>query len=165
VIYVGSFSKSIFPGLRLGYMVGSETFIREARALRMVVVRHPPGHLQRTVANFLSLGHFDALVARMGQTYRRRREVMQEAIDRRGLHVAGSDVSGGSSFWMKTPDSIDARDLALAVRQRGVLLEPGHFFFDDPEDGAHYYRIAYSSIESAKISAGIDIIADTIAEF
>jgi len=86
-------------------------------------------------------------------------------IDRRGLHVAGSDVSGGSSFWMKTPDSIDARDLALAVRQRGVLLEPGHFFFDDPEDGAHYYRIAYSSIESAKISAGIDIIADTIAEF
>jgi GntR family transcriptional regulator/MocR family aminotransferase len=71
VIYVGSFSKSLFPGLRLGYIVGSETFIREARALRMVVVRHPPGHLQRTVANFLSLGHFDALVARMGQTYRR----------------------------------------------------------------------------------------------
>jgi hypothetical protein len=132
VIYVGSFSKSLFPGLRLGYMVGSETFIREARALRMVVVRHPPGHLQRTVANFLSLGHFDALVARMGQTYRRRRDVMQEAIDRRGLHVAGSDVSGGSSFWMKTPDGIDARDTCPGGQAKGSAARAGSFLLREP---------------------------------
>ena len=66
---------------------------------------------------------------------------------------------------MKTPDGIDARDLALAVRQRGVLLEPGHFFFENPEDGRHNFRIAYSSIDSARIPPGIDIIADTIEAF
>lgn len=164
VIYIGSFSKSLFPGLRLGYVVGSEIFIREARALRAAILRHPPGHLQRTAANFLSLGHYDALVARMGQAYRRRRDTMQEAIARCGLHSVGLDVSGGSSFWMKTPDGIDARDLALELKDRGVLIEPGHVFFEQPEDGGRYYRIAYSSIESAKISAGIELIAETLAD-
>ncbi|MDF1610448.1 PLP-dependent aminotransferase family protein [Hoeflea sp. YIM 152468] len=163
VIYIGSFSKSLFPGLRLGYVVGSEIFIREARALRAAILRHPPGHLQRTAANFLSLGHYDALVARMGQVYRKRREIMQEALTRCGLPSPGLSVAGGSSFWMKTPEGIDARDLARDLKERGVLIEPGDVFFERPEDGARYYRIAYSSIESSKIASGIELIAQTLA--
>ena len=65
VIYAGSFSKSIFPGMRLGYLVGPPSFIAEARALRSMVLKHPPGHIQRTVAYFLSEGHYDALINRM----------------------------------------------------------------------------------------------------
>ncbi|HCQ66594.1 MAG TPA: GntR family transcriptional regulator, partial [Rhodobacteraceae bacterium] len=69
VIHVGSFSKSLFPGLRLGYVVAAEEFVREARALRGLLLRHPPGHIQRTAANFLALGYYDAQVKRMARAY------------------------------------------------------------------------------------------------
>jgi DNA-binding transcriptional MocR family regulator len=130
VIHAGSFSKSIFPGLRLGYLVGPAGFIAEARALRVAVLRHPPGHVQRTAAYFLSLGHYDALVNRMKQTFRRRRIVMDEAIRAQGLVVAATGGFGGSSFWMRAPEGVDTVPLAERLKARGVLIEPGRAFFD-----------------------------------
>ncbi|THD82934.1 PLP-dependent aminotransferase family protein [Aliigemmobacter aestuarii] len=163
VIYIGSFSKSLFPGLRLGYLVGPESFIREARALRADVLRHPPGHVQRTAAYFLSLGHYDAMINRMKAAYRRRRTVMEEAIAEHGLTVAGQGGFGGSSFWMRAPDHVDTGELALRLRAKGVLIEPGQVFFAREGAPRNYYRLAYSSIPQGRIPDGIRLIAEGIA--
>lgn len=162
VIYAGSFSKSVFPGMRLGYLVGPASFIREARALRLMMLRHPPGHIQRTVAYFLSLGHYDALINRMRNAYRRRRQVMEEAIRENGLVVAGQGGFGGSSFWMRAPAGVDTEKLAEALRADGVLIEPGRAFFDPAQAPRNFYRLGYSSISPAKIPEGIARIGRAI---
>ncbi|MEM9635013.1 MAG: PLP-dependent aminotransferase family protein [Pseudomonadota bacterium] len=164
VIYVGSFSKSLFPGLRLGYLVASEPFIREARALRSLVLRHPPGLIQRTAAYFLSLGHYDAQIARMGRIYRKRRSIMEECMSEHGLSQSGQFTFGGSSFWMKAPEGIDSSELALKLRQDGVLVEPGRAFFAHGQERPGFYRLAYSSIASVRIPEGISLIAKGIDE-
>ncbi len=162
VIYAGSFSKSVFPGLRLGYLVGPPGFIAEARALRGLMLKHPPGHIQRTMAYFLGLGHYDALVNRMKNAYRRRRQLMTEAIAAEGLSVAGQGGFGGSSFWMCAPEGVDTEALALALRADGVLIEPGRAFFaaDGPRN---FYRLAYSSIAPQRIPEGVARIAKGLA--
>ncbi|WP_372887022.1 PLP-dependent aminotransferase family protein [Shimia sp.] len=162
VIYVGSFSKSIFPGLRLGYLVGSEPFIREARALRASVLRHPPGHIQRTAAYFLSLGHYDALIRRIREALRRRRRVTQEAIDTHGLEIAGQGLHGGSSLWMRAPEHVDTAALTRVLQRRDVLIEPGHPFFNGSDRPRNYYRLAYSSIPAERIPEGIARIAEEL---
>ncbi|AGT07186.1 MocR-like pyridoxine biosynthesis transcription factor PdxR [Paracoccus aminophilus] len=163
VIYVGSFSKSLFPGLRLGYLVGPTEFLAEARALRALVLRHPPGHLQRTVAYFLSLGHADRQMEHMRRVYAERRAVMEEAIARHRLEIAGAGSgAGGSSFWMRTPPGIDTTRLAQDLLAQDVVIEPGPDFFFDPEPQPQHYRLAYSSIPSERIAEGIARISGAI---
>lgn len=163
VVYIGSFSKSLFPGLRLGYLVGSEPFIRQARALRANVLRHPPGHVQRTVAYFLSLGHYDAQIRRMAKTLQKRRQVIEEAIERHGLKISGAGSSGGSALWMEAPEGIDMAQVAESLRAESVFIEPGTPFFAPGRRRHNFYRLGYSSIPSSKISAGIGLIAKAIA--
>ena len=163
VIHIGSFSKSLFPGLRLGFMVAPEPIVRAARDLRATVLRHPPGLLQRAAANFLSLGHYDSMLRRLGEVFADRRRVMLRAIRDNRLEIAGAIDDGGSSLWLRAPEGIDATHLARLLRDDSVLIEPGAPFFDHPLGQERFFRLAYSSIPADKITEGVARIASRLA--
>lgn len=159
VIYVGSMSKTLAPGLRLGYIVAPAELVAELRALRRFMLRHPPANNQRAVALFLSLGHHDALVRRLSSAFEERRERLVGAIRDYMPDWQSADVPGGTSLWLRGPAGTDTTQLAKAAAQRGVLVEPGPRFFDGPERPSPFMRLGISSIALQHIEPGIRELA------
>ena len=162
VIYVGSLSKTLAPGLRLGYMVGPEPLIAEARALRRLMVRHPPANNQRIVALFLSMGHHDSLIHRLSKTYKERWQLMGEALNRYLPESARIPSFGGTSYWVEGPAELDTRQLKERARQAGILIEAGDVCFMQDRPPQNFIRLGYSSIAAKKIAPGIEKLAALI---
>lgn len=162
VIYLGSMSKTLAPGLRLGYMVAPAELIAELRALRRFMLRHPPANNQRAVALFLSLGHHDALVRRLSAAYEERRRLLADAIGSFMPDWRWSDVPGGTCIWLEGPKGTDSRAVAEAAAHRSILVEPGARFFCGPRRAQPFLRLGISSIAPQHIEPGIRLLADTM---
>ena len=163
VVYVGSMSKTLAPGLRLGYIVASADLIAELRALRRFMMRHPPANNQRAVALFLSLGHHEALVRRMSHAYEERRRRLVQATSAFLPEWQTHDPAGGTSLWLEGPDDIDTRALAEAAAARSVLVEPGDRFFVGENKPKRFMRLGISSIGLQQIEPGIRELAAAVA--
>ncbi len=162
VIYVGSLSKSLAPGLRLGYVVAPPPLIAELRALRRLMVRHPTAFVQRSFAQFLALGHYDRLNRRLAAAHRERAGVLATALADLAPDLRHPVVSGGSSFWVEGPDWLDSRRLAVEAMAMGVLLEPGDVHFSADAAPRNFFRLGFSSIGTASIRDGIGRLAIAI---
>jgi GntR family transcriptional regulator/MocR family aminotransferase len=164
VIYIGSMSKTLFPGLRLGYVVASAELIKELRALRLCVLRHTPNNNQRTLAFFLSLGHHDALIHRLHRAYRSRWEAMAGALNSYLPNAAKVPTYGGSTFWVEGPMGLDADALTKTALENGVVIEPGSTHFADENGPKNFFKLGFSSIPLEKIQPGIKLLAKLISQ-
>jgi len=161
VIYVGSFTKAFAPGLRLGYMVATEALIKEARAIRRLMIRHIPANNQRSVAFFIGLGHYHKMFTKIQKNNKERWHLINKKIEQEPL-LSCTPTIGGSTFWIKLPEKISAKDLSNKLIKMGVILRPGDTSFADENPPENYIHLGYSAIDTNKINKGMDIIINQI---
>jgi GntR family transcriptional regulator/MocR family aminotransferase len=162
VIFVGSLSKTLAPGLRIGYLVASREVIAEARALRRLMLRHPPANNQRTAALFLSRGHYDSLLRREGQSLKQRWAAMHAALQRCLGECRFRRTSGGTALWIEGPSALDARELEKAAAKLGILIEPGDVHFLSDMGPRNFFRLGFSSISLDRIEPGLRLLGEVI---
>lgn len=164
VVYVGSLSKTLAPGIRVGYIVAHRDLVREARALRRLMLRHPAANNERSAGLFLAMGYHDAHLRRLRQACAERGAAIGAALPRHLPDVAVSTASGASSCWLRFPDDVDTRALAMAAERVGVLIEPGDVFFAGDRPPHQYARLGFASIATDRIAPGIASLAGVLAE-
>jgi GntR family transcriptional regulator/MocR family aminotransferase len=163
VIYVGSLSKTLAHGLRLGYLVAPAELVRELRALRRLVMRHVATNNQQVAANFIAHGHHEAYVRRLNLAYRERSRALHEALRAHAPALAPVVARGGSAVWVSGPQALDGRALAASLYRQGVIVEPGDVFYQTRRQACHQMRIGYSSIALDRIDAGIRLLGREMA--
>jgi GntR family transcriptional regulator / MocR family aminotransferase len=165
VIYLGSLSKTLAHGLRIGFVVGPAELIRELRALRRLIMRHPPTNNAHIASLFIAQGHHDAFIRKLNTTYRERRDALVDAF---GAELPSFQIAsslGGSGAWIKGPDKLDCQELAIECAKRGLLIEPGDVFFNKTgASSKSYFRMGYSAISSNLIRPGIDELRAVCSE-
>ncbi|XAT73490.1 PLP-dependent aminotransferase family protein [Rhodopseudomonas sp. P1] len=164
VLYVGSLSKALAPGLRLGYVVAPAPVIRELRALRRLMLRHPPLNNQRVAALFIGLGHYRAHLAQVGRVLLERAKLLDQLLPKHLPSCSFSRGPGSTNFWVTCPTSIDATALAAAALEQGVVIEPGAVFSMDETASRHCFRLGFSSIRTDRIEVGIERLGKVLAK-
>ncbi|MFB9269816.1 PLP-dependent aminotransferase family protein [Bradyrhizobium erythrophlei] len=163
VLYVGSLSKALAPGLRLGYVVAPAPVIRELRALRRLMLRHPPLNNQRVAALFIGLGHYRSHLARVGDVLLERARILDGLLPRYLRHCTWSRGAGSTHYWLSCRPGTDTVKLAELARAEGVVIEPGDVFSMNESASRHCFRLGFSSIRTERIEAGIERLGKVIA--
>lgn len=156
VIYTGTFSKMLMPGLRLGFLIASGPIFYRLLSEKWVTDFTTSTLIQRTLEEYVNLGRYQAHLRRSCRIHSARRDAMLSAIRRHlppGVHF--ETPQGGLYLWLRLPESFSALQLLPSALQAGVEFTPGSWFFPNPVEGERYLRLNFATQPPDRIEEGI----------
>jgi len=162
VVYASSFSKTVCPGIRVGYLVGPGDLIGGIRKVATNTYISPNMVAQSIVAEFCHSGAIERSIETVKAALRERRDATAEALERHIPDARFVSPQGGYFLWVDLPEGSDVAALETASQERGVVFVKGTDFLI--EGGESSLRIAYSGVPPDQIEEGIARVADAYRE-
>ena len=163
-VYLGSFSKVLAPGLRLGYAVAPALLCPKLLQAKQAADLHTPGFNQRVVHEVVRNGFLREHVPTIRARYKLQRDAMRAALD---AHMpAGCRwvvPSGGMFFWVELPESIDATAMLPRAVEAGVAYVPGAAFFAS-QPRANTLRLSFVTVAPAEIARGVALLSQVLRQ-
>jgi len=162
VVYASSFSKTICPGIRVGYLVGSKELIAGVRKFGTETYISPNMVAQAIVAEFCHSGSIERSISTVKVALRERRDATCQALTRHLPDARFVTPEGGYFLWVDLPEGSDVARLETGAQERGVVFVKGTDFLI--EGGESSLRLAYSAVPPDQIEEGIARVADAYRE-
>jgi GntR family transcriptional regulator/MocR family aminotransferase len=164
VLYLGTFSKVLFPGLRLGWLVAPAPVAGRLRAAKHLADFGTSPLIQAAVYRFCERRLLDRHVAHVAREYGRRRDALLAALARHLPEgTTWTEPAGGFSLLLTLPGGQAAADLLPAAARHGVTFTPGAAFFLDGS-GGDTIRLSFSAVTASRIDEGVRRLAHAMAE-
>ncbi|WP_040952838.1 PLP-dependent aminotransferase family protein [Gorillibacterium massiliense] len=162
VLYIGSLSKSVSPGLRIGWLVGPEPVIERLADVKMQTDYGSSALSQWAAGEWLAGGRHDMHLARLRENLRNRRDHALEILERNFRDIARwRKPSGGFYIWLRLEKPVSMRSLFEQAKKAGILLNPGPLY---DRSAADYLRISYSYASLQELEKGLTILSGIIRE-
>lgn len=166
VIYAGSFSKILSPGLRVAYCVGPKPILAKMTVGKQASDVHTPCLNQMIVYRWLRDYDVEAHIKKIQGIYRKKLNLMCDCIDKElGDFVEYVRPEGGLFIWCRLPDDVDMLDFVQRAVKKKVAVVPGNAFLMNDTDKTQYIRLNFSTPSDEKIAAGIKLLGEVAKEY
>ncbi|WP_183192259.1 PLP-dependent aminotransferase family protein [Brevibacillus fluminis] len=161
VLHVGSLSKVVAPGMRIGWIAGAEKLVSACNWFKKDL-DHP--FAQATIGTYLQHTDLEQHITQLRNAYRSRRDVLVAALEQSMPEYVKWTIPGGGYFvWLHVPN-VDTSLLLEKSLSEGVSFIPGKYFFLTPSEGKYYLRLSFSYEEPERMVEGIQKIGELITE-
>jgi DNA-binding transcriptional MocR family regulator len=158
IMHLGTFSKGLFPGVRLGWIAAPAAARERLCLAKRYADMHTSAIAQAVIAAFCRGGYYERHIAKLHRIYRDRRAALLAALERHFPEEASwTRPDGGYALWVTLPAGIHVPDLLAAARAEGVVFTPGHYFFNS-DRGNNCFRLSIARADCAAIERGSQIL-------